>query len=142
MPVSLSTEGARKVSWSWISSLRGWGSPIITLLGKFEHVYSSPFNRSTLWRLRGMVIWVPCHSCGFACQQKVLKTFLDPGYLRCIHIHAYTYLKFNFASFMSQTGCDIFSFGVGRLQATQYELVYGKKTSTEVYQVTFFDTWK
>ena len=41
---------------------------------------------------------------------------------------------------MSQTGCDIFSFGVGRLQATQYELVYGKKTSAEVYQVTFFDT--
>ena len=23
-----------------------------------------------------------CHSCGFACQQKVLKTFPGPGYLR------------------------------------------------------------
>ena len=22
-----------------------------------------------------------CHSCGFACQQRVLKTFPDPGYL-------------------------------------------------------------
>ena len=22
-----------------------------------------------------------CHSCGFACQQRVLKTFFDPGYL-------------------------------------------------------------
>ena len=22
-----------------------------------------------------------CHSCGFACQQRVLKTFLGPGYL-------------------------------------------------------------
>ena len=23
-----------------------------------------------------------CHGCGFACQKKVLKTFLGPGYLR------------------------------------------------------------
>ena len=23
-----------------------------------------------------------CHSCGFACQQRVLKTFPGPGYLR------------------------------------------------------------
>ena len=23
-----------------------------------------------------------CHSCGFACQQSVLKTFSGPGYLR------------------------------------------------------------
>ena len=23
-----------------------------------------------------------CHSCGFVCQQRVLKTFPDPGYLR------------------------------------------------------------
>ena len=24
-----------------------------------------------------------CHSCGFACQQRVLKTFPGPGYLLC-----------------------------------------------------------
>ena len=29
-----------------------------------------------------MVVRALCHSCGFACQQRVLKTFPGPGYLR------------------------------------------------------------
>ena len=48
-----------------------------------------------------------CHSCGFACQQRVLKTFPDPGYLHsedgvvwlwdplvnlCIYIYIYIYI--------------------------------------------------
>ena len=38
-----------------------------------------------------------CHSCGFACQQRVLKTFPGPGYLYMytyinIYIYIYTYI--------------------------------------------------
>ena len=29
-----------------------------------------------------MVVWALCHNCGFACQQRVLKMFPGPGYLR------------------------------------------------------------
>ena len=32
---------------------------------------------------------VLCHSCGFACQQRVLKTFPGPGY---IYIYTYIYI--------------------------------------------------
>ena len=46
-----------------------------------------------------------CHSCGFACQQRVLKTFPGPGYLRsedglvCLWhllVNLYTYIIYNF----------------------------------------------
>ena len=30
----------------------------------------------------GMMIWALCHSCRFACQKRVLKTFPGHGYLR------------------------------------------------------------
>ena len=38
-----------------------------------------------------------CHSCGFACQQRVLKKFPDHGYLRTFtgkfrYIYIYTYI--------------------------------------------------
>ena len=31
---------------------------------------------------RDVVLSTLCHSCGFACQQRVLKTFPGPGHLR------------------------------------------------------------
>ena len=47
-----------------------------------------------------------CHSCGFACQQRVLKTFPGPGYPRskdgvvclsvcsvCVYIYIYIYIS-------------------------------------------------
>ena len=61
-----------------------------------------------------MVVWVLlCHSCGFACQQRVLKLFPSPGYL-CSEdgvvwlwhwlVYIYTYSCSNIASlFQEQT---------------------------------------
>ena len=54
-----------------------------------------------------------CHSCGFSCQQRVLKTFPGPGNLHsedgivwlcqllvnlCIYIYIYIYISVNFAT--------------------------------------------
>ena len=36
--VGLSAEGAKNVSWFWISPFRGWGSLIMTSNGKFVHM--------------------------------------------------------------------------------------------------------
>ena len=62
------------------------------------------------------LIWaLLCHSCGFACQQRVLKTFPGPGYLRsedrvvwlwhslanlyiCIYIYIYKYIYYIYLS--------------------------------------------
>ena len=35
MRVGLSTEGVKKVSWPWLSPLRGWGNLTMTSTGKF-----------------------------------------------------------------------------------------------------------
>ena len=35
MRVWLSAEGAKNVSWPWLSLLRGWGSLAMTFTGKF-----------------------------------------------------------------------------------------------------------
>ena len=51
-------------------------------------IYDSQFYVVTDQSQYLMVIWRNgglsnlCHSCGFACQQRVLKTFPGPGYLR------------------------------------------------------------
>ena len=37
--VSLSAEGAKNVSWPWLSPLRGWGSLTMALTGKFVYIY-------------------------------------------------------------------------------------------------------
>ena len=35
----LSAEGAKNVSWPWLSPLRGWGSLTMSLTGKFVYLY-------------------------------------------------------------------------------------------------------
>ena len=37
--VCLSAEGAKNVSWPWISPLRGWGSLTMAFTGKFVYIY-------------------------------------------------------------------------------------------------------
>ena len=39
LQVCLSAEGAKNVSWPWLSPLRGWGSPTMSLTGKFVYIY-------------------------------------------------------------------------------------------------------
>ena len=39
-------------------------------------------NPCALWQLRESGLSSLCHSCEFACQQRMLKTFHAPGYLR------------------------------------------------------------
>ena len=34
----MSAEGSKNVSWPWLSSLRGWGSLIMALTGKFVYM--------------------------------------------------------------------------------------------------------
>ena len=37
--VCLSAEGAKNVSWPWLSLLRGWGSLTMTSTGKFVYIH-------------------------------------------------------------------------------------------------------
>ena len=37
--VCLSAEGAKNVSWPWLSPLRGWGSLTMTFTSKFVYIY-------------------------------------------------------------------------------------------------------
>ena len=80
LQVFLSVEGAKNVSWPWIS-------PLQAFFGKFN-IYGQPFSLATTQSHCFMGIGMDgglsalCHSCGFACQERVLNTFLDPGYLR------------------------------------------------------------
>ena len=37
--VCLSAEGAKNVSWPWLSPLRGWGSLTMTSTDKFVYIY-------------------------------------------------------------------------------------------------------
>ena len=34
----MSAEGAKNVSWPWVSPLRGWGSLTMTFTGKFVYM--------------------------------------------------------------------------------------------------------
>ena len=49
-----------------------------------SYIYGSPFHLATAQSLWGRDCGSStlCHSCGFACQKRVLKTFPGPGYLR------------------------------------------------------------
>ena len=38
--VCLSADGAKNVSWPWLSPLRGWGSVAMAFTGKFVFVYN------------------------------------------------------------------------------------------------------
>ena len=102
MRVCLPAEGATNVSWPRPCPLRGWVVWLWHLLTNLYvwftmsscygsvnlYVYltmSSCYDLITL--ALGLIrrdggLRTPCHSCGFACQQRVLKTFPDPGYLR------------------------------------------------------------
>ena len=85
--VWLSAEGAKSVSWPWLSPLRGWGSLTMAFTGKFVYIWltiSSCYGSISLaLELIGRDggLSTLCHCCGFACQQRVLKTFPGPGYL-------------------------------------------------------------
>ena len=46
----------------------------------FILLWLNPFSLSLI-RMDGGLSTL-CHSCGFACQQRVLETFPGPGYLR------------------------------------------------------------
>ena len=35
----MSAEGAKNVSWPWLSPLRGWGSLTMAFVGKFAYIY-------------------------------------------------------------------------------------------------------
>ena len=51
--VCLSAEGAKNVSWPWLSPLRGWGSLTMAFTGKF-YIYGTPFHLAmaqSLWPL-------------------------------------------------------------------------------------------
>ena len=37
--ICLSAEGAKNVSWPWLSPLRGWGSLTMAFTGKFVYIY-------------------------------------------------------------------------------------------------------
>ena len=86
--VCLSAEGAKNVSWPWLSPLQGWGGLTMSLTGKFVHMahhfillWLNPFDLSLRLIGRDGGSSTLCHSCGFTCQQRVLKTFPGPGYL-------------------------------------------------------------
>ena len=86
----LSAEGAKNVSWPWLSFLRGLGSLTMSLTGKFVYIWltissccgSIPLTLDLGLGLIGRDggLSTLCHSLGFACQQGVLKTFAGPGY--------------------------------------------------------------
>ena len=79
-------EGAKNVSWPWLSLLRGQGSMNMASTGNLNiwltilSCYGSiPFTLGLIGRNGGLSSL--CHSCGSASQQRVLKTFPGPGYL-------------------------------------------------------------
>ena len=73
--------------YPWLSLLRGWDSLTMTF-GKFGYI-SSPFYIATTQSQYLILIErdgglsTLCHSCSFACQQRVLTMFPGPCYLRC-----------------------------------------------------------
>ena len=84
--VCLSAEGARNISWPWLSPLWRWGSLTMAFTGNLyiwltiSSCYGSiPLILGLIGREGGLSTL--CHNCGFACQQRVLKTFPGPGYI-------------------------------------------------------------
>ena len=46
--LNVDREGAKNVSWAWISPFRGWGSPTVAFPGKFVYIAcSSKFDIAT-----------------------------------------------------------------------------------------------
>ena len=43
----LSAEGAKNVSWPWLSPLRGWGGLTMVFTGKFVYIYIYMCERHT-----------------------------------------------------------------------------------------------
>ena len=80
--VYLSAEGAKNVSWRWLS-------PLVWLWHLLVNLYiwliisscygSIPLTLELIRRDGGLNTL--CHSSQFSCQLRVLKTFRDPGYL-------------------------------------------------------------
>ena len=83
----LSEEGAKNISWLWLSPLQGWSSLTITFTGKFVYMahhflscYSSiPFALWLIGRDGGFsTLYL---GCTYPCLQNVLKTFPGAVYL-------------------------------------------------------------
>ena len=81
--VCLSAEGAKNVSWTWLSLLWGWGR--LTMASTDIFVYMA--HHFILLRVKpfslrdGWLFEHSSHSSAFPCQQRVPKTFPGPGYL-------------------------------------------------------------
>ena len=64
----LVSKGCEKSSSPWLSLLWGWGSLTMSFLGNFAYIYmahhfmSLQLNRSPLWGLEKVAVWVVCHS--------------------------------------------------------------------------------
>ena len=70
-----------------MSPIEGWDSLTMAFTSKFVYMahisscYGSiPLTLGLIGRDGGLSTL--CHSCGFACQQRMLKMFPDPSYLR------------------------------------------------------------
>ena len=89
------------------TSLRRWGSLTMAFTGKFVYIWltisscygSIPLTLGLIGRDGGLSTL--CNSCGFACQQRVLKTFPGPGYWgiltmaftgKFVYIYIYIYI--------------------------------------------------
>ena len=82
----LSAECATNAAWPWLTALQWWGSLTLAFNGKFVSIAHqfillrlNPYGVK-LDRWDG-ILSTPCHSGGFACQQRVLKMFPVLGYL-------------------------------------------------------------
>ena len=49
--VCLSAEGAKNVSWPWLSPLQGWGSLTMTSTGKLVYIYIYIFFKCSVTRV-------------------------------------------------------------------------------------------
>ena len=80
--VCLSTEGAKNVSWSWLSLLRGWCSLTMEFTGRFVYIkltISSCYDSVSLTLVlieRYDGLSTLCHSCGLVVSKGCLKSFL------------------------------------------------------------------
>ena len=104
--VCLSAGGVKTVSWSCISLLRGWGSLWHLLVNFYmwftiSSCYGSiPLTLGLIERIGGLSTL--CHSCRFACQHRVTKTFPGPSYLQGwgslwhLLVNLYIYLTISF----------------------------------------------
>ena len=85
--VSLSGEVVKNDSQPWLSLLQGWGILTMKFTGKFKYMVLhlillqvNAFGLGSIGRDGGLSTL--CHSCLFACQIRVLKILLGPGYLQ------------------------------------------------------------